>query len=378
MTVFGMIHRQDYGSREKVLRCEIRSGDFCKHGALTVVGYEAGILKCQFLEGRSLQNFQTTLDDVYVNTLEMPYPQYVPGVSPLAHYGSYDEGAKWVALPWLYEQEGILQNAVRFENGSLVWDTTDVLPALSYQPYLIWVAKWVCDAIGYTYDFSQWEESSDRFLLMCNTLPASSMKNSFAQALPNWSVTEFFKQLEFLLCGEFEFDHHRERVDFTYTANVPGRDECVVIEDVADEFSGEVEYDDGKSEYKGLKNISYDGDDTDEWKSAQCTWLIEYMKGIPGYRGGRDRKRLPRHRVPQDAMVHREGERQGVRYGEDVPYKGDGQVYHLPCRTRWPEDVPESLFGHTGRDQQVQAAGVPRRGGGRRANQDYPFLEYRC
>ena len=40
------------------------------------------------------------------------------------------------------------------------------------QPYLLYIVKKICDAVGYSYDFTAWEEKEEhRYLVACNTLP---------------------------------------------------------------------------------------------------------------------------------------------------------------------------------------------------------------
>lgn len=278
--IFGLRYRPDYGSRAAMFDCEIRTDLFSRYGVLTVVGYEAGDLKCQFLEGRSVQNFNRTFEDIYINDLSMPYPVYSLGISPTAHYGSIDDGAKWVALPWVYTEASELQNPVKFVSGILEWDG-EIL-GLSYQPYLIWVVKWMCQEIGYSFDMTQWEESTDRHLLCCNALPVSWLNNSFAAALPHWTVAEFLVEIERLLCAEFEVDHKKKHIKFRYSKDVQERKTVTVLDNVIDEFSSEVSSEDESIGYRGDANISFDGDNTLFWKSAQCTWLIELMENTPG------------------------------------------------------------------------------------------------
>lgn len=62
--------------------------------------------------------------------------------------------------------------------------------------YLLFITKKICQATGFTYDFSPWETSEDRSLIICNAIPAAWDVPAIARALPHWSFPEFFAQLE--------------------------------------------------------------------------------------------------------------------------------------------------------------------------------------
>lgn len=73
---------------------------------------------------------------------------------------------------------------------------SDLKAAMADPPYLLFIAKIICQATGFTYDFSPWETSEDRFLIICNAIPAAWDVPAIARALPHWSFPEFFAQLE--------------------------------------------------------------------------------------------------------------------------------------------------------------------------------------
>lgn len=67
LAIFGHLDRMDSNSRKIVLPASLVDGKFTKHGVVSVVESNESELKIQFLEGRSVQNFLTTLDDVFIN-----------------------------------------------------------------------------------------------------------------------------------------------------------------------------------------------------------------------------------------------------------------------------------------------------------------------
>ena len=75
LDIFGHVDRMDIDSRHIVLEASIIDRAFSKNGIITVVEATEVEVKCQFLEGRSVQNFLTTFDDVYINELSLgSYP----------------------------------------------------------------------------------------------------------------------------------------------------------------------------------------------------------------------------------------------------------------------------------------------------------------
>ena len=79
---------------------------------------------------------------------------------------------------------------------------------VTYMPYLIYIVKRICNLLGYTCDFQTWEQTKFKYLICCNVLPYTWDLLDFAYALPHWTVTELFEQLEMLMNCEFDIDHH--------------------------------------------------------------------------------------------------------------------------------------------------------------------------
>lgn len=167
--IFGHIDRMDAESRYIILEASIIDRGFSKNGVITVVESSDVDVKVQFLEGRSVQNFMDTFDDRYINEMSLgTYPQSTLPTYPSSTHGDIDHGASAVALPWVYDDTGDINNEVIVKNGVAEWSQfTKDTGKLSYQPYLIAITKRICDELGYTYDFSQWENSNQIFLLIC-------------------------------------------------------------------------------------------------------------------------------------------------------------------------------------------------------------------
>lgn len=280
--IFGHVDRMDIDSRHVVLEASILDRGFSKNGIITVVEATDAEVKCQFLEGRSVQNFLTTFDDVFINELQIgSYPSSELPQYPSLYLSDIEHGADQVALPWVYDDTGAIHNEMIYDSdGNLVWSQfTKDTGKLSFQPYLIFVAKQICQSIGYSFDFSQWENSPEVSLLVCNTLPAAWDIPEYARALPHWSVSEFFEELEKILVCEINIDHKTRHIGMSFSINeewIAKKEVC--LENVVDAFSSEVSYIDDLCQFKGVANIRYSDRSDTKWDLEQCQWLVDLLK----------------------------------------------------------------------------------------------------
>lgn len=283
MRIFGHLERIDFSSRHIVMEAAIVDRDFSRHGVITVVEANEKDLKCQFLNGRSVQNFMTTFDDIYINELDLgSFPS--DSLPPVVSFGDIDHGSCCVALPWWNESAEAMNNEVIAENGSLKWaGSTLAAGKLSYMPYLIEITKRICNQLGYTFDFSEWEDSGERYLLICNVLPASWDIPQFARALPHWTVSEFFSELEKLLVCEIDINHRSQHIGMSFSKNIPAIRSVVKIDNPLDSFSSEISYEDDLCRFRGIANIRYADRGDEKWKLEQCRWLIDLMKAEGKY-----------------------------------------------------------------------------------------------
>ena len=70
LAIFGNINRTDIGVRQVTFDCVISDKRFSRSGIITVTGISDIEVKTQFLEGRSVQNYDVTFDEIYINELE--------------------------------------------------------------------------------------------------------------------------------------------------------------------------------------------------------------------------------------------------------------------------------------------------------------------
>ena len=283
LNIFGHINRMDVIAGKVIFDCEIRDRNFYKFGSITITEINDAEVKTQFLEGRSEQNFDKTFDKVYINELDLGSPPTTSktAITPLNAWQPNHSNPVCVALPWVNDYSGNIQNkAEHFIDDALQnrshyeWsvDTT----GLSWQPYLIYITKKICEAVGYTPDFSKWEDSEEyKYLLICNTLPFAWYMPGFANALPHWTVEEYFEKLELFLGGEFDFDHRGKRISFAFTQATLAEKQPVQLEHIIEEHSTEVKVEEENCEYAEQKNLFYKDCDHEMWKFYSCDWFIK-------------------------------------------------------------------------------------------------------
>ena len=279
IAIFGHLHRQDVEKSDIYFDCDIRDRNFIKSGTITVTEITEVEVKTQFLEGRSEQNFKSSFDDIYLNELSLGYPDTLnpASLTPSQAWLPYPQ-RNTVALPWVNNSSGNLQNEVfndQNNNGAYTWRHND--RELTFQPYLLHILNKICDAVGYTGDFTEIEQTDFKYLLVCNTLPWTWGVRNFAVALPHWSLTEFFEQMETFLFGEFTIDHKAKRVSFAFSTRLIQETTPVSIDKVLNEYTAEVAKDES-CDYIGVKNIAYSDNDNRFWAYRSCEWYIREHK----------------------------------------------------------------------------------------------------
>lgn len=292
LAIFGHINRKDVAAQKLVFDCEIRDGQFVKSGCITIVEINEAEVKTQFLDGRSEQNFDTTFADIYINELDLGEPAVTSpsAITPANAWLGLQFGQEAVALPWVNDSSGNIQNCAvyvpeeRDSAGHLLsnsrYDWHSDTNGLSWQPYLLVITKRICEAVGYSYDFSEWESREEyKFLLICNTLPFAWYTPGYARALPHWTVEEYFEKLELFLGCEFDFDHRNKVITFAFSQALVAAKAPVCLENVVEEHSTEVKVEDPQCDYAEARNLVYKECDHEMWKYYSCPWFIKSWQG---------------------------------------------------------------------------------------------------
>ena len=280
ISIFGHINRKDVKKSKVVFDCDIRDKAFFKSGSIVVTEISEVEVKTQFLEGRSEQNFDDTFDDVYLNQLSLGYPdaeERKPANTSVSNAWSrcFPE-VNWVALPWVNNSSGNMQNAA-VKNGQGLFSWSSEVSSLTFQPYLLYILYKICEVTGYTGNFEAIRNSDYKYLVICNTLPSTWSPWNFAIALPHWSLTEFFEELENFLRGEFTINHKAKTISFEFSYQAVNSLEPVNISEVINKYSVEVVRE-NKSEYIGAKNLVYAENDNRLWAYLDCQWYIDEHK----------------------------------------------------------------------------------------------------
>ena len=282
--IFGNIDRKDVAKDTTVYDCVLMHGSLYRSGVVTITEVTEKEVKTQFLEGRSAQNFERTFDNTFINEFE--WGQYPRGLArnfaPGQVWAIRDNFITYTALPWVNSYSGNIQNEARYDgdHGNYTWvyryGNGQNSMRLSFQPFLIYAVKQILMAMGYTYDFTDWEQSYHRFILICNTLPGAWEVYSFARAMPHWSITELLSQIERLLNAEFDIDHKNKVVTFKYTASIIHELYDEVIETVIDEYKVDISSE-ANDKFLPAKKRQFADCDHNAWKYYSSPWVLNTL-----------------------------------------------------------------------------------------------------
>ena len=149
-----------------------------------------------------------------------------------------------------------------------------------------------------------WENSIYKYLIVMNTTPYVWSSGKWATALPHWTINEFFMELENLLLYEFDIDHKKGHISCSRTQENVEAAGNVLIEQVVDEFSVEVDTED-EEDYKAMLNRGYakGGHRLDNFYS--CEWYIHRLTKPDGTVKCTEYETLAQllaHRLKQDCI----------------------------------------------------------------------------
>lgn len=287
LAIFGCISRADIAKSRTTFPCEIVTSNFSIAGVIFVIKVSAVEVECQFAEGRCEQTASDPFEDTKITSLDLgSYPMLSSGqITPADAWRSIDEGGVAVALPWINENYPTAPNNwVTYDRNSGDYSWNAEVKRLSWQPYLIVIAERICQAVGYSFDFSEWWESDKRFLIICNTLPASWDTVQFGKALPNWTVSEFFEKLELLLLCEFDFDHRDKSVKMRFSKNAVADLAPVKLTSVVDSYDADISKpEDAKCDYIVSKRLAYKECSHPMAKFYACDWFVNQYEFVQRY-----------------------------------------------------------------------------------------------
>ncbi len=275
LAIFGHINRKDVATSQIIFDCEIRDKAFVQYGSITITEIRDTEVKCQFLEGKSVQNYDVTFDEIYINELELGYPDtsrtHMVCEYPYRRDNRYGQG--YLALPWVNNNTGNIQN--KWKAHHTLW--ADRVQGLSYQAYMWYIVQLIFEKLGYTCDLTSWSSHYKwGALLCCNTLPYAWGIKNWARALPHWTLTEFLEQIELLIHCEFDIDHGKKTVAFSWSSNNFLHGGTVVIDKVVNAFT-ETPAKAEDSKYRAQVAKKYADCDYRMWKYMCCPAVISKM-----------------------------------------------------------------------------------------------------
>ncbi len=317
LRIFGHLNRMDVAKDLVSFECAITDKGVSLFGVLSVVKISESEVEGQFAEGRCAQTVEDPLAETMISDLDLGSPpSSAPSdIVPADAWKGIDEGADEVALPWVNENAPTAPNNwVDYAGGAYSWNGE--VSALSWQPYLIVIARRICEAVGYDCDFSEWEDSVYRHLIVCNSLPSSWEERQYARAMPEWSVSEFFGKLELLLMCEFDFDHRAKTVSMRFSRSVLDEVEPVKIDEVVEAYSVDVSRDDVSCDYIASRRIAYKECSHSMQPYYSCDWYVSGDKVVKRYDTLQDL--IERNRLRPDASRDRWGEAMGEGFNSFV------------------------------------------------------------
>lgn len=178
-------------------------------------------------------------------------------------------------MPWVAEGYDIVNNCVTWDYSASQYVWHKETERLSWQPRLRTIMRRAALACGYTLDISRLQPQwADAFI--CNSLPGSWIKPDYKDAMPAWTLKEFFSYLGPFLGGSFLIDESAMTINYTPYEDNLNHPAIVVVGDVDDGFSTEVTDDeDEDTDFIPAKRYRYRHTDNPVWKFYDCPGIIE-------------------------------------------------------------------------------------------------------
>ena len=267
--IFGALHVKGVDISRISFPCEIITESFDKTGILAITEVGSVMVKGQFLEGMSQQNFSSALPSTYITDID--FSDY-DGSDRSSTSVNRVMGSGWDNMIVWDKKKGCpiyrTQSSVNFGAG---WTSRHI--------YLYHLAALIAQKCGYTLDDTVLR-TIPMYTKICvvNTVycvvdtGGDYAFPSLARALPHWTVKEFFEEMGNFFGCVYEIDAINSVIKFSSYKQLSstGVGGAKVNLTVIDDF--EVEMSDEEAKYKG--NVKYKiASDSDPDKVNCCTWL---------------------------------------------------------------------------------------------------------
>ena len=263
-TIFKHVNRLDVTKKKTILSAMLIVDARCLlYGSAVLLSVEDTLVKVQLVSGNAEFNLLTN-DTIYIDELDLGsvgWPNnnqnyFQPPANMVGYYGSVDD-VEVVWLPVFYQeaQWKNLNNDVIYEFGTNNFTLCPYARNRCVQPYLITVIKRIVEYFGYTFDTSFFNDNFLRNVYICSAVTS----NKIADALPHWTISEFFDELERFLCVVTVVDERTKVVRLVSLNEYFSNSEKEIIDNSALIREFIVEIEDEKSE-KDLSsgNVGYD------------------------------------------------------------------------------------------------------------------------
>lgn len=283
--VFGHINRLDVDKKKVMLSAKLLvDGKVLMNGSAVVMGIFDTSVKIQLVSGNAEFNILTN-SDIYIDELDLGVVEELPinlGMSFLSaenkqkYYGLVDnKEAVW--LPVMYS-ENKLYNTVVFKYKS---DSFNPFIAGCLQPYLLTVVCKIIEHFGYKVGDNYIADTWMRNLYIVNA--NGSSYSYINRALPHWTVSEFFNELE-KFCGVVTVvDEIAKTISLVNINAYYSESDYEYLDDIIRDFEVEVEEDSeskdvttGNVGYQLQSNDGYIQLDSDIIKAAKLAKFTSY------------------------------------------------------------------------------------------------------
>lgn len=274
--IFGHMERADFDKEEELLGCVIRVGGMELRGSLAVLEVNEGMVKGQFLEGVRPEEEELAVERLKVNELDLGvYPETDP--KKITPYDATQGRGDAVCMPWIAEGYTVVNNR---SVSKTQWH--EETRELSWQPLLLPLVRRIAEAAGYTVDLSAADGTYWEDAVVCNSLPGVWGLTGYADALPAWTVAEWFEKLGKYMKGVFEMDHSKRTIKFDFLSELQRRAGVVEVE-VVDEYTSAVTRDEEDADFLSLMNYRYPTSSMEIWKWLDCPGILEGNWGVSRY-----------------------------------------------------------------------------------------------
>lgn len=278
--IFGALHVKGVDISTVSFPCEIITASFDKTGILTITEVGSEVVKGQFLEGMSQQNFAFALPSTYITDIDFSDYDGTDGTQE-----SYDRfmGAGWGNMI-VYDENK--QNFIYFQQGAA--GAGGYTCRHIYLYHLLYLVALKC---GYTLDDAALR-TVPMYTKICivNTGYVVWDRHgydafpSLARSLPHWTVRELLDEVGKFFGCVYEIDSISHKIMFksykqlTSTGQGGQRITLTVIDDFG------VEMTDEDAKYKGNVKLKI-ADEADPEKLNMCPWLFDkhYLYSVSTY-----------------------------------------------------------------------------------------------